>query len=213
MALTGLMLVGFVIFHALGNLKMYIGPVDIDHYGEALRHLGGDLVPTTHLLWILRLGLIAAFALHILSSFSLTRLNWRARPTRYQAARDYQSVTFASRSMRWTSYIILTYLFIHLGDLTWGWFNPDFERGAIYHNVDVSLSRWWMSAIYIVGNTALAVHLYHGVYSMFQSLGLTNPRIQAIRRPAGVAVAAFIFVVNVSFPIAVLTGVISLPGT
>jgi succinate dehydrogenase / fumarate reductase cytochrome b subunit len=110
--------------------------------------------------------------------------------------------------MRLTSYIILVFLFIHLADLTWGWFNPDFVRGDVYGNVDASLSRWWMSGLYMIAMVALALHLYHGVFSMFQSLGMSNPRIQALRRPAGAVVAVFILVLNMSFPIAVLTGVI-----
>jgi len=208
MGLTGLLLIGYVVVHALGNLKMYISPADINEYGEALRDLGGHLVPHTHLLWILRIGLTLAFALHVVSAWSLTRMNWRARPTRYKAARDYQAANFASRTMRWTGVIVLIFVFIHLADLTWGWFNPDFVRGDVYGNVVASLSRVWMSAIYMVANAALAVHLFHGTSSMFSSLGVTNPRLQAVRRPAAIAVAAFVLVVNLSFPIAVLAGIV-----
>jgi succinate dehydrogenase / fumarate reductase cytochrome b subunit len=208
MGLTGLLLVGYVIVHALGNAKIYFGPDEINEYGEALRDLGGHLVPRTHLLWILRIGLFFAFFFHIVASFSLTRMNWKARPTKYQAARDYQVVTFAGRTMRWTSYIILVFLFVHLADLTWGWFNPDFVRGDVYANVDASLSRWWMSAFYMFATVAVALHVYHGVFSMFQSLGMSNPRIQALRRPTGAVIALFVLVLNLSFPIAVLTGII-----
>ena len=104
-------------------------------------------------------------------------MNRKARPGHAtRAPRDYVAANFASRTMRWTGVLVLLFLFFHLGDLTWGWFNPGFTRGDAYHNVDASLSRWWMNLFYIVANLALVLHLFHGGWSLFQSLGWNNPR-------------------------------------
>ena len=141
MAISGIALIGFVLVHMIGNLKMYLGAEEINHYGEFLRELLVPLVPRTVVLWMMRIGLIGAVVLHIHAAYSLTQLNRHARSVKYQSARDYQVANFASRTMRWTGIIVALFLFWHLADLTWGWFNPDFVRGDVYGNVDASLSR------------------------------------------------------------------------
>jgi len=141
MALSGIALMGFVLVHMIGNLKVYLGAEEINHYGEFLRELLVPLAPRTVVLWVMRLGLIGAVALHVHAAYSLTQLNRHARSVKYQSARDYQVANFASRTMRWTGIIVLLFLFFHLADLTWGWFNPDFVRGDVYYNLDASLSR------------------------------------------------------------------------
>ena len=149
MAITGIIGIGFVVAHMIGNLKVYLGVIiegderayDIDIYGEFLRDLLVPILPRTYFLWGLRLVLIGAFVLHIHAAYSLTRLNHKARPVKYQTARDYQVANFASRTMRWTGIIVLLFLIWHLADLTWGFANPDFVRGAVYRNLDASLSR------------------------------------------------------------------------
>lgn len=208
MALSGLALVGFVFFHAFGNLKMYFGPEQFDHYAEFLRELLYPLVPRTWTLWGLRIGLIVAFAAHIGSAISLTRMNLKARPTKYQSPRDYIAANFASRSMRWTGTIIALFLLFHLADLTWGFANPDFVRGNAYDNLVASFERVPVAIIYIVANIALGIHLFHGTWSMFQSMGINSPRYNNARRTFSIGLAVLITVVNVSFPIAVLTGIV-----
>lgn len=216
MAITGIMGIGFVISHMIGNLKMYIGVVtegnereyDIDVYGEFLRELLVPIMPRTYVLWGLRLGLIAAVLIHIHAAATLTRLNRKARPVKYQTARDYEVANFASRTMRWTGIIVVLFLAWHLADLTWGWVNPDFVRGAVYRNVDASLSRIPVAALYIVANIALGIHLFHGTWSLFQSLGINSPRFNKWRQGLAAGIATIIVVGNVSFPIAVLSGVI-----
>jgi len=214
MAITGIIGIGFVIAHMVGNLKVYLGMVhgeyDIDVYGEFLRNLLVPLLPRTVALWTLRIVLIAALALHLHAAWSLTVLNRRARPTKYQAKRDYVAANFASRTMRWTGIIVLLFLFFHLADLTWGWFNPDFVRGEVYRNVDASLSRIPVAILYIVANIALGIHLFHGSWSLFQSLGWNNPRFNRWRRGLATSVATIIVVGNCSFPIAVQAGIISI---
>ena len=187
MAITGLIGIGFVVVHMIGNLKVYLGIVrrrgyDIDVYGEFLRELLVPLLPRTYALWVLRLVLIGALILHLHAAYTLTIINRRARPVGYQSERDYVVANFASRTMRWTGIIVLLFLFFHLADLTWGWFNPDFVRGAVYRNLDASLSRIPVAILYIVANIALGIHLFHGTWSLFQSMGWNNPRFNPWRR-------------------------------
>lgn len=209
MAVTGVMLMGYVLVHMIGNLHMYEGPEEFNAYGESLRDLGGELVPRTFVLWALRLGLIAAFALHIHAAIALTRINHAARPQKYRSDRTYLAANFASRSMRWTGTIIALYVVFHLADLTWGWFaGDDYIRGDVYNNVTRSLSNIPIALIYIVANVALAVHLYHGAWSLFQSLGLNNPRFNGARRSFATIFALVILVGNLSFPIMNLAGVV-----
>lgn len=208
MALTGIVLLGYVFAHLLGNLKLYLGAEEINKYGEALRNLGGDLIPRTYALWAMRLVLGLSFVLHIHAAFSLTLMNRGARPVGYAAGRHYVAANLAARTMRWTGVIILLYLVFHLFDLTWGPANPDFQRGNVYHNMTGSLERWWAAIIYIVANIALAVHIYHGAWSMFQSMGINHPRINQFRRGFATAFAAVILVGNLSFPILIATGAV-----
>ena len=209
MAVTGLMLIGFVAFHAIGNLKMYLGAEDINHYGEFLRELLVPILPHTVALWILRVGLIVAFGLHIHSAYSLTRMNERARGTGYVQDRDWQAASAASRTMRWTGIIVGLFILFHLADLTWGTVNPDFVRGDPYRNLVATFSRPPVVAIYLVANVALAVHLFHGAWSMFQSLGLNNPRWNSWRRSFAIGLAVVIGAINLSFPLAVAVGIVS----
>lgn len=221
MAITGIMLLGFVLAHMLGNLKLYLGEIehngvmeqDIDIYGEFLRDMLTPLFPRTYFLWLLRIGLIGAFALHIHSAYSLTILNQKSN-VRYQSKPDWLASNFASRTMRISGVIVLLYLVFHLFDLTWGgntwgwwpdalsWY--DWERGEVYNNLTGSLGNPLIALIYIVANILLAVHIYHGAWSMFQSLGINNPRYNAARQYFAAGFALLIGIGNVSFPIAIL---------
>jgi succinate dehydrogenase / fumarate reductase cytochrome b subunit len=210
MAVTGILLMGYVFFHMLGNLKVYLGPEDLNHYGEWLRDLLVPFLPRTVTLWLLRIGLTVAFVFHIHAAYSLTIVNRRARAEGgYVSPRDYQAATAASRSMRYTGVVILLFLIFHLADLTWGTANPDYVRGDVYRNLVASLERPLVSLIYIVANIALGLHLFHGAWSLFQSLGLNNPRWNSWRRWFATGFAGVVMVGNLSIPIAVLTGVVS----
>lgn len=213
MALTGLALMGFVFFHMVGNLKMYLGPVDFNHYAEFLRELLVPIVPRTVALWMLRIGLIVAFALHIHAAYSLTVMNRKARPVNYQSPRDYVAANWAARTMRWTGIIVGLFLVYHLIDLTWGKGGAEFVRGEAYQNLVASFERWPVAIVYIVANLALGVHLYHGAWSIFQSLGSMSPKFSPRHNPVrkGFAAGFAILVagVNISFPIMVLAGVVS----
>jgi succinate dehydrogenase / fumarate reductase, cytochrome b subunit len=209
MALTGLMIMGFVLFHAVGNLKVYLGAEDFNHYGEFLREILVPLLPRTVFLWLVRPLLIVAFVLHIHAAYGLTMMNRRASGPGYVQSRDWQAANAASRSMRWTGIIILLFVIFHLADLTWGTVNPDFVRGDVYRNLVASFSRPPVAIIYVVANVALGIHLFHGAWSMFQSLGLNNPRWNTWRRSFALGFAALITAMNVMFPISVMTGLVS----
>jgi succinate dehydrogenase / fumarate reductase, cytochrome b subunit len=216
MALTGIGLVSFVVAHMLGNLHLYEGPIPVAEYSETLRKIGADVVPHTWFLWILRIGLVVMFVLHIHSAVTLSHMSRVSNPRssldgnkRYPGGQDYIAVNFASRTMRWTGPIIALFLVYHLADLTWGllpW--VDYQRGDPYHNLVQSLENWPVAILYIVANVALALHIFHGVYSLFQSLGVNSPKLNALRRPLAGGVALLILVGNLSFPIAVQAGVI-----
>ncbi len=210
MAITGIALMLFVLVHLIGNIKLYLSKEEINLYGEALRDMPGHLLPRTWLLWTFRTGLIAAFVFHIHAAYGLTVINRKARPQHYQSNRDYIAADFASRTMRWTGIIVLLYVIFHLADLTWGSANPQFVRGDPYNNLVYSLQRPVVAAIYIVANVALGIHLYHGAWSIFQSMGINNPRINNIRRPFAIGFAALIMVGNLTFPIAVQAHLVDL---
>ena len=213
MAITGIMMLGYVIAHMVGNLKMYLGAEDLNHYGEFLRELLVPILPRTVLLWILRIGLLGATLLHIHSAYGLTRINHKARAVKYQGERDYQVANFASRTMRWSGIIITLFVFWHLADLTWGTTTAigtdgEFVRGTPYENIVLSFKRVPVALFYILANLALGLHLFHGVWSLFQSLGINNPRFNKWRRHLATGIAAVVVVGNVSFPIAVLAGIV-----
>jgi succinate dehydrogenase / fumarate reductase, cytochrome b subunit len=215
MAITGIVWMGYVFAHMVGNLKVYL-PVDadgtypIDHYGHWLREsLGYPILPEGWTLWVLRLGLIVALILHIHAAYALTVMNRKARPVAYEARREWIAADFASRTMRWTGIIILLFLGYHLADFTWGWVNPGFEHGEVHRNFVASFSNPAVSGFYILANLALGLHLYHGGWSLFQSLGINNRRFNPWRRTFAIAFAAIVVVPNISFPISVLTGIVS----
>ena len=214
MAISGVALLLFVLGHMIGNLHVFEGAHDgvfrIDEYGEGLRDLGGPLFPRTLILWgLFRLPLTAAFAIHIHAAWALTRRNRAARDTKYQSPRSYLAANYASRTMRWSGIIVLLFLVWHLADLTIGIeaVNPDFQRGMVYNNLVSSLSRWPVWILYVGAQVALAFHIWHGAWSLFQSLGINNPRYNRFRRTfanifSTVVVAGFVSVpLGVAFDI------------
>lgn len=209
MAWSGIIGMLYVLVHMIGNLHLFEGPEQVNSYGEALRGLGGELAPRTAVLWVLRSGLIAALLVHVLAAYRLTVVNYRARPTRYKSRRDYVAADYASRTMRISGIWLLGFIGYHLADLTWGWANPDYVRGDVYHNVVESFTNPIVAAFYIVSMGALALHLFHGAWSIFQSLGINSPRYNSWRRGFATGFALIVLVGNLSFPVAVQLGLIS----
>lgn len=213
MAISGIALMGFVLFHMIGNLKMYLGAVELNHYAEFLKELLYPLAPKGAVLWILRGGLLSMLALHLHAAWSLTVMNRQARPVQYQSRRDYEVANFASRTMRWSGMIVLSFLTWHLLDLTFGVVNTvgadgSYVRTEVYENVVRSLGRWPVAAFYVLANLLLGIHLRHGAWSIFQSLGWNNPRFNAWRWTFATGFAMVVVLGNVSFPIAVLLGIV-----
>jgi succinate dehydrogenase / fumarate reductase cytochrome b subunit len=213
MAITGILIIGFVILHMVGNWKIFLpdvdGVPDIDIYAEALRQLLVPFLPEHVALWILRTGLIVAFLVHIHAAYSLTVMNHRARPEDYQGPRNYVAANYASRTMRWSGVIFLAFLLFHLADLTWG-IQPmapeTWARGEVYANFVATFSRAPVTIFYVIAMIALGIHLYHGAWSMFQSLGINHPRFNHLRRWFATGLAVLVTVGNAIMPLAVLFG-------
>lgn len=211
MAVTGLVLLLFVIGHMLGNLQVYAGPAQLNGYAKKLRDMGP-------LLWIVRAGLLAAFVLHVVSAFRLDRLNRAARPVPYRTA-EPQVTTYAARTMLWSGLVVGAFVVYHLLHFTFGVTNP--EHAAlrtpeglhdVYGMVVRGFSLWPVSLAYVAAQALLALHLSHGASSAFQTLGTTHPRLAFLKGGFGPVVAIVIFLGNVSIPLAVLAGIVRLPG-
>jgi succinate dehydrogenase / fumarate reductase cytochrome b subunit len=208
MAVTGLVLVGFVIAHMLGNLKIFLGPDAIDTYALFLRKVGEPLVPYEVLLWAARIILLVSVVLHILASVQLTLRNWAARPRGYDTKQSI-ATTYAARTMRWSGVIIALFIVYHLLHFTAGivGFSPgQFHHLKVYDNVVAGFSVWYISVFYILAMAALCLHLDHGIWSMFQTLGCNNARVSPRLMVLSRVVALVVFAGFISVPVAVLAG-------
>jgi succinate dehydrogenase / fumarate reductase cytochrome b subunit len=149
------------------------------------------------------------FALHVHAAYSLTIMNRRARQHDYEGPRSYVAANYASRTMRWSGTIFLAYLAFHLADFTWG-IQPmapeTWERGHVYANFVATFSRWPVTVLYVVASVLLGIHLYHGAWSMFQSLGINNPRFNTWRRYLASSIAVVLTVGFIAPPLAVAFG-------
>ena len=203
MAVTGLILFGFVIGHMTGNLLVFLGAKALNDYSLSLRdflHGAG--------LWIARAVLLVSVVLHIWAAYSLTMMNRAARPVGYREWKARES-TYASRTMRWSGVLLLAFIIYHLLHFTTGTLHPDFVPGDVYHNVIVGLRQAPAAIFYIISMVALGFHLYHGAWSMLQTLGLNHPRWNKLRFAISVGLAAAVVVGNLSFPATILAGILS----
>lgn len=200
MALTGCVLCLFVLGHMLGNLQIYQGAEKLNHYAALLQGLGAGL-------WMVRLVLLACVGLHVVSAYQLWRLKLDARPTPY-VKKATVATTYAARTMIWSGPIVLAFIIYHLLHFTTGQAHPDFRHGDVYHNVIAGFSNPAASLFYIAANILLAIHLYHGVWSMFQTVGVNHPRYTPWLKRLSKAYAWVVGAGNVSIPLAVLTGIV-----
>lgn len=200
MAGTGFILFGFVIGHMLGNLQIYLGPEKIDAYGEFLRNTKG-------LLWGTRITLLICVMLHITAAVQLAGLQRKARPQPYVKKASAGS-SYASRTMYWSGPILLAFIIYHLLHFTTGQVHPDFQHGVVYRNVVTGFQSVPASLFYIVAMLMLGSHLYHGVWSMFQSLGINHPKYTPLFKMLAAVASAALVGGNVSIPVAVMTGLI-----
>jgi succinate dehydrogenase / fumarate reductase cytochrome b subunit len=200
MAVTGVILFGFVVGHLLGNLQVYLGPEKLDAYGAFLHH-------TPSLLWGTRAVLLACIVLHVLSATQLTLISNEARPHPYAQRRDRQA-TYASRTMMWSGAIIIAFVVYHLLHFTFGSVHSSFIEGAVYHNVVTGFRVAPVSITYIIAMVLLGMHLQHGLWSMLQSLGLMTSENAPLAKSVAAGIAWAIVAGNCSIPIAVLLGVV-----
>jgi succinate dehydrogenase cytochrome b subunit len=203
MAATGIVLVGFVVAHMIGNLQLYLGPETLNAYGHLLRELGHGAA-----LWVARGVLLAAVGLHIWAATTLTLQSQSARKVGYRKLAFTES-TYASRTMRWSGPILLLFILYHLAHFTLGTAHPQFVEGDVYGNVIVGFQSAPVVAFYVAAMLALGLHLYHGVWSMLQTLGLSHPSYNRWRHALSTLVTLIVVAGNLSFPLAVYFGWVS----
>lgn len=207
MAITGLIFWGFVLTHMLGNLKMFAGADGINHYAHWLRELAAPAVPHSGVLWVLRLVLLAALALHVHSALTLTAMNRSARKVGYRNRETIQA-GFSSRTMRLSGILLLLFIIYHILHMTTGTLHTDFVPGDVFHNVLAAFSKIWVVAIYVLAAVLVGMHLHHGLWSLFQSLGWNHPKYNPLRRAFAVAFSLLIGIGFAIPPLMVLFGVV-----
>ncbi len=204
MGATGFILFAFIVGHMLGNMQIYAGADKFNGYGHFLHG-----VP--ELLWIVRIGLLAAVGLHIWASVGLAVRKTKARPVGY-AKRQNTVSSYASRTMYWSGPILLAFVIYHILHLTAGIVHPgsNFKEGDVYANTVAGFQVWYVSAWYIFSMILLGLHLRHGFWSMFQSLGINHPRHTPLLQKAAIAFAIIITAGFISIPVSVLLGLVKL---
>ncbi len=207
MAITAILLFLWIVGHLLGNLKIFLGPEHFDQYSIFLRTMGAPLFAESQVLWTVRGVILAAVLLHIVAYLQLWRQDAAARHIGYRRY-DPEVFSLASRAMKWGGITIFFFIIWHLLDLTFGTVNPRFVPGDPYHNVIATFQRWWVDVIYFLGVLSLGLHLYHGIWSAMQTLGLNNPKYNRYRRPTAFVIAVLITLGFASIPFAVLVGIL-----
>lgn len=200
MAATGIVLFGYVLVHMLANLQIFLGPEGINHYAELLHK-------APLFLWGARIVLLFSVGVHIVAAVQVTLRNWAARPEKY-ARRRYREADYAARTMVWSGPIIVAFVLYHLADLTLGRTNHGFIPGDVHHNVIASFSHPLVAVFYILAVTLLGFHLYHGLWSLFQTLGASHPSYDRARKVFAVVFSVVVTLGFVAVPVGVLTGVI-----
>lgn len=208
MAVTGIILVLFVIGHMLGNLQVYLGADALNAYAAKLQSLGP-------LLWVIRLVLLGTFLAHISAAMRVVKLNKAARPVAYQQQKD-QATTFAARTMWVSGVLILLFAIYHVLHLTVGVVDPAGAYGAldsegrhdVYGMVIAGFQHWPTTAIYTVAMVVLCLHVSHGASSMLQTLGLRRPGNASGFDKIGPALAIILLIGNLSMPLSILAGLV-----
>jgi succinate dehydrogenase / fumarate reductase cytochrome b subunit len=199
MAVTGLIMVAFVIGHVLGNLLFFAGPAHINAYSAFLHGTG-------EILWAVRVVLLVSVILHIIAATQLTLIERASRPVAY-ARRQYQAATLASRTIRWGGVLLAVFIVFHLLNMTTGTLHPDFRQGDVYHNLVTGLSIPWVAAFYIIAMIALGLHLYHGTWSAFRTLGIDKPSANPLQRRVVTVLAVAVAALFAAIPLAIVAGV------
>ena len=203
LAVTGLVMYGFITVHMIGNLQLYQGPEKLNHYADLLQS-------AKPLLWSFRCVLLLSVVTHAWISISLALKNRVARPVPY-AGQKFVEADLASRTMIWSGPVIALFVLYHILHLTAGSAHPDFVPGDVYRNVVVGFRMPLVALAYVAAMVGLGFHVFHGATSLFQTLGLRTPGNEKKLRVVLTAVSAAIVAGNVSFPLAVLSGAVALP--
>jgi succinate dehydrogenase / fumarate reductase cytochrome b subunit len=202
MGITGLIGIGFVILHSLGNLLVFRGPVAVNSYSHFLKSTG-------ELLWTLRIILIFAVILHVIAAVQLTQQSRAARPVGY-TKHELQVATVASRTMRWGGALLLVFIVLHILHFTTGTIRPAgvFSRQDVYANVVTSFRIWWVALFYVVAMIALGLHILHGAWSSVRSIGLSPPSPQPLHGRISMVVAVLVWAAFTAVPLAVFSGIV-----
>jgi len=201
MAVTGLILVAYLITHVLANLLVFSGPERINRYAQLLHSNGAAL-------WGARLILLAALILHIIAATQLAIRSRAARPEPYAGGRDPQVSTFAARTIRWGGALILLFLIYHILHFTTGTAHADFVELNPHHNVSTGFRNPLVAAVYLLAMLAVGLHLYHGVWSSGRSLGLSQPSPRPLHRRVALVLAVFVWLGFTAIVIAGFLGLI-----
>jgi succinate dehydrogenase / fumarate reductase, cytochrome b subunit len=209
MAITGIILFGYVVLHLWGNLKIFLGPAEINGWGVFLRVFGAPVFTAQTVLWVVRLILLAALVMHVAAAYQLTRQDLDGRPRGYSVKKNVES-TIASRTMRWGGVALFLFIIFHVLNITTGTIHPGgvFEEGNDYHNLVFTFSVWYMSLIYIVAVIALGLHVWHGVWSLCQTLGWNSSRSARTWRFLAAFFAIVLTLGNIAIPVAVMAGIV-----
>lgn len=211
MAVTGAVLVLFLITHMLGNLKIFFGADSFNHYADWLRTVGSPFVPNRTILTITEIVLVLSVVLHMWAAVTLARRAAKARPVKYAAKRKSQANGYATHTMRYGGVIILLFVVWHLLDMTFGTVNPEGADATPYDRMVAGFQpdRWWVTLFYLVAMVMVGLHLRHGLWSAFQSLGLTRrPRSRTALQTGAAVVSAVLVLGFVAAPICVMIGVV-----
>ncbi len=208
MAVSGLVMLLYLLVHMFGNLKIFFGPGDFNGYAHWLRTLGEPFLHYAWALWIIRVVLVASVLAHGVCAYQLSRRDLRARPVGYAHRRARAS--YATRTMRWGGVILLLFVVWHLLDLTTGTAHPGgYQPGHPYQNVVDTFSTWYGDTVYIVAMLALGLHVRHGVWSAAQTLGAGSPTRDRVLRTAANATALVLTAGFIAVPVGVMTGIVS----
>lgn len=208
MAVTGLIMLAYLLVHMLGNLKIFFGPEDFDDYAHWLRTVGEPVLHGAWFLWIARAVLLGAVVLHIVAAYQLSRRDLKARPVKYDHGQRPQA-TWAIRTMRYGGTILGLFIVWHILDLTAGVVHQGgFEEGQVYDNVANDFQVWWVNVIYIVAMVMLGLHINHGFWSASQTLGINSPARDKAIKATGSTLAVVIAGGFILVPIAVMTGLV-----
>ncbi len=217
-AVTGVILFGFVIMHMLGNLKAFTGDdadgvPHIDTYAHFLRTMGEPMLPYGVALWIVRIILAGALVLHVATAIHLARLNRTARPIRYHHRPVAVTSTVAAKTMLASGILLLLFIVVHILQFTTGTIQiTPIEPHTVYANLYHAFDVWFIAVFYVIAMGLLGLHLYHGAWSLFQSLGIDNPDRNRGLRLAAVAAAVILAVGFSAVPLLFVIGVMPSPG-